>query len=234
LKNAKDVIAWAKSQGFTSTLAARDMHVTITYSRRAINWFSIDGIWTGNELVILPGGPRAVDTIGDGGAVALHFSADELKWRNREMREAGCSWDYPEYQPHLTLTYEGAPADLSKVEPYQGKLVFGPEIFESIDSDWDDSLNEISLSEGDVLQPSIAADPVDQMVADLLASDGWKPLSNQLSAVVKAISDSGSPEELDQALLAALEQSDRDRLVQALARSQFTLRIAAEAGDNAS
>lgn len=234
LKNAKDVIAWAKSQGFTSTLAARDMHVTITYSRRAINWFSIEGIWSNGDIEVLPGGPRAVDKIGDGGAVALHFTSDEFKWRNRQMRDAGCSWDYPEYQPHLTLTYEGAPADLSGVEPYQGKLVFGPEIFEPIDSDWDDSLNEISLAEGVALQVAVAADPVDRMVADLLASEGWKPLSNQLSAVVKAISESNSPEDIDQALIAALEQADRDRLVQALARSQFTLRIGAEAGDDAS
>jgi phage gp29-like protein len=234
LKNAKDVIAWAKSQGFTSTLAARDLHVTITYSRTPVNWFAIHGIWSNGEAVIQPGGARAVDKIGDDGAVALHFTCDEFTWRNREMRDDGCSWDYPEYQPHLTITYDGAPADLSTVEPYLGKLVFGPEIYEHIDTGWDDGLNEITLAADDVVPPIMAPDPVDQMVADLLASDGWKPLSNQLSAIVAAISQSNSPDELDQALLTALAADDRHRLVQALARSQFTLRIAAEVGDNAS
>jgi phage gp29-like protein len=77
-------------------------------------------------------------------------------------------------------------------------------------------------------------DPVDRVVAELLAAEGWKPLSPQLSAVVKAISESESPDALDAALLAALDAADRERFTMALARSQFAVRLAAEAGDNAS
>lgn len=233
LKNAKDVIAWAKSQGFTSTLAARDMHVTVTYSRRAVNWFSIGGLWTHGECEVAPGGPRAVDKLGSDGAVVLHFNSSDLTWRNKEMREAGCSWDYPEYQPHLTLSYNGAPDDLSKVEPYQGKLEFGPEIFEPIDNDWDDELTEISLAETLANPDAAEYDQIDHMVAELLAGNAWKPLSAQLSAVIKAIEASDDPEQFDVALLAALDTADRANMTQAMARAQFTIRLAAEVGDDA-
>jgi hypothetical protein len=46
------------------------------------------------------------------------------------MREAGASWDWPDYQPHISLSK--APVDLSKIEPYRGEIVLGPEIFEEI------------------------------------------------------------------------------------------------------
>jgi hypothetical protein len=233
LKNAKEVIAWAKSQGFTSTLSARDMHVTVTYSRRAVNWFAINGMWSAGTCEIPPGGPRAVDKLGDAGAVVLHFSSGELVWRNKEMREAGCSWDYPEYQPHLTLSYDGAPDDLATVEPYQGKLVFGPEIFEPIDEDWDEGTTEISLAETLADPDAAEYDQVDHMVAELLAGNAWKPLSSQLSAVIRAIEASDDPEQLDVALLEALDPADRANMTQAMARAQFTIRLAAEVGDDA-
>lgn len=233
LKNAKEVIDWAKSQGFASTLSARDLHVTVTYSRRAVNWFAINGLWAAGELEIPPGGPRAVDKIGSKGAVALFFSSGDLTWRNKEMREAGCSSDHPDYQPHITLTYDSAPGDLRQVEPYQGRLVFGPEIFEPIDADMDEERAEISLAETASAPRQETLDPVDRVVADLLAANGWKPLSPQLTAIVNAISESDDRTALDAALIAALDAAEKERLTLAIAQAGFAIRVAAEAGDNA-
>jgi hypothetical protein len=52
------------------------------------------------------------------------------------MVERGASWDYEEYQPHVTITYNGGGIDLHAIEPYRGRLVFGPEIFEEINENW--------------------------------------------------------------------------------------------------
>ncbi|WP_438802171.1 hypothetical protein, partial [Enterobacter hormaechei] len=41
--------------------------------------------------------------------------------------------DYPDYTLHISLTK--ATVDLSKVEPYRGRIVLGPEIFEEIRED---------------------------------------------------------------------------------------------------
>lgn len=145
LTNADEFIAWAKGQGFKSTTPAGDLHVTIAFSRVAVDWMKASESWSGQDgkLTVQPGGARLVEKLGDKGAVVLLFNSSELGWRHEAIRrEAGASWDFPEYQPHVTITYQGGDLDLSKVEPYRGKLVFGPEIFEEINEDWALGLKE--------------------------------------------------------------------------------------------
>lgn len=70
-------------------------------------------------------------------ATVLLFNSSALSWRHQNMISQGASSDYPDYAPHVTISYsvpEGF--DFSKVEPYQGELVFGPEIFAEVDEDW--------------------------------------------------------------------------------------------------
>lgn len=225
LKNAKDIIAWAKAQGFKSMVPARELHVTVAYSKRPVNWFAIGTDWSA-ELTVPEGGPRAVDRLGAEGAVVLHFTSYDLKWRNEEMRDKGASWDFEDYLPHVTLTYDPGEIDLTKVEPYQGKLVFGPEVFEMIEDGWADELTEISFAE--VAAPKL--DIVDQAVAALMETYGWAPLSPGLERIITAIEQAQSSQELDQALLETLDPKDREAATQALARAGFAIRTAAEAG----
>jgi len=130
--NGADILAWAKAQGFESTVPADDLHVTIAYSRQALDWMKVGGDWGSRQdggLTVAPGGARLVEPLGGEGAVVLLFNSSELTWRHMQIREAGASWDYEEYQPHVTITYAAADIDLSKVEPYCGKIELGPEIF---------------------------------------------------------------------------------------------------------
>ena len=142
--NAGEIIAWAKSQGFDTTLPADDMHVTVAYSRKPLDWMKVGESWSGNgkgQLSIAPGGARLIDKFGEG-AVVLLFNSSELAWRHVSIIEAGASWDWPEYQPHITFTYEPGSVDLSKVEPYRGAIELGPEIFEEVVENWQDNLKE--------------------------------------------------------------------------------------------
>ena len=132
VKNGADIIRWAKEQGFETTLEAADLHVTIAYSRTPVDWFKVGESWS-PELKVGAGGPRQMEQFGE--ATVLLFSASELRWRHQEIREAGASWDHPEYQPHITISY-GFKGDLSAVEPYQGEIVLGPELFSEVDEDW--------------------------------------------------------------------------------------------------
>lgn len=145
LLNADELIRWAKSQGFETTMPADDMHVTVAFSRAPVDWIAVGESWSGSErdgsLTITPGGARLIERF-DGGAVVLLFASSELCWRHEEIKRKGASWDWPEYQPHVTLTYEGAPEDLEAIEPYRGKLVFGPEIFEEVSEDWKSRVTE--------------------------------------------------------------------------------------------
>lgn len=131
VKNAADIIVWARGQGFETTLPADAMHVTIAFSRAPVDWMKIGEAWA-SELKIAAGGPRLMERFGD--ATVLLFKASELEWRHEAIREAGASWDHPEYQPHITISY-GFKGDLDTIEPYQGEIVLGPEIFEEVEED---------------------------------------------------------------------------------------------------
>lgn len=142
--NAAEILAWAKAQGFGTTLEADDLHVTIAFSRDPVDWMKAGADWSSREdggLRVQPGGARMLEQF-DGGAVVLLFNSSELSWRHHAIREAGASWDYPDYQPHITITYQPGAVDLSTVEPYRGAIELGPEVFEPLDEDWKQKVRE--------------------------------------------------------------------------------------------
>jgi hypothetical protein len=145
LKNADDVVSWAKAQGFTKTLLPDDMHVTIAFSRTPVDW---NGAPDGFDFETVPpadqqrDGHRGIERLGDKGAVVLRFESPDLLKRWQQFRSVGASWDWSGYKPHVTITYEGADVDLTKVQPYRGKLEFGPERFAEVDEDWTDKVRE--------------------------------------------------------------------------------------------
>ncbi|WP_303638805.1 anti-CBASS protein Acb1 family protein [Stenotrophomonas tuberculopleuritidis] len=133
--NADEIAAWAKEQGIGEL--QHDLHVTVAYSRQAFDWIKAGNAneWSNggkDELAIPEGGPRAVEPLGGMSAVIL-FASAQLCWRHESIIRAGGSHDYPDYTPHISLTK--ATVDLSKVEPYRGRIVLGPEIFEEIRED---------------------------------------------------------------------------------------------------
>lgn len=144
--NAADIVAWAKAQGFDATLPAADMHVTIAFSRTPVDWMKAGADWAGDEngkIKVVPGGARIIEKF-DGGAVVLLFNSSQLAYRHECIKEAGASWDWPEYQPHITITYNAGDVDLSKVEPYRGAIELGPEVFEELDTEWREKINEVT------------------------------------------------------------------------------------------
>jgi phage-related protein (TIGR01555 family) len=146
LLNGAEFIRWAKGQGFETTTPADELHVTIAFSRTPVDWMKMGSAWDGDrdgKLTVKPGGARLVEPLGDKGAVVLLFASSELSWRHEDMKRNGASFDFDEYQPHVTITYEAsANLDLAKVEPYRGELVFGPEIFAEVVEDWEKGVVE--------------------------------------------------------------------------------------------
>jgi hypothetical protein len=147
--NAKEILTWARSQGFGKSgakqLTADDLHVTITFSRTPVDWMKMGSATDfgsyddKGELFVPPGGPRMLERLGpEKDAVVLLFSNSQLCWRHEDMVRNGASWDFPEYQPHITIAYDKPDGgmDISKIEPYRGQIVLGPEIFEEVDEGW--------------------------------------------------------------------------------------------------
>ncbi len=127
--NRSDIVKWATAQGFTDVVP--DLHVTIAYSTQPVDWFEMGESWS-SRIEMAAGGPRQMEGLGDNGEYkALLITASELVWRHKHFIEQGASWSWPEYQPHISIQI-GGDIDLSKVEPYQGKIILGPEIFEEL------------------------------------------------------------------------------------------------------
>lgn len=139
VKNAGAIINWAKSQGFKTTIPASKMHVTVAFSRAAVDWMVMGQAYE-DDVTVSDGGPRLLERFGD--AVVLSFASSALSWRHEEMKNRGASWDHDQYQPHVTISWDAADLDLSKVEPYRGKIVLGPEIFEEVKESWKESITE--------------------------------------------------------------------------------------------
>jgi hypothetical protein len=133
LLNGPALSAWARSRGLIVTVPDEDFHVTIAYSRTPVDW---NGVGLAEPWLEVRGGARSVNLLGFRGYdLVLSFASPELVARWRQICDAGASWNWPGYQPHVTLAYD-LPASslpsaetLAAIEPYAGPLLFGPERF---------------------------------------------------------------------------------------------------------
>jgi len=139
--NPDDIREWAMGQGF---LTVQDgLHVTVIHTRTPMDWIKVgEDFWGDNgKMTIAEGGPRLMERFGD--AIVLQFASSRLTWRHEDIKRMGAETDWPEYQPHITITWampEGM--DLSRVEPYRGKIELGPEVFEEVNDDWKSKVRE--------------------------------------------------------------------------------------------
>lgn len=144
LLNGKAFTDWAKAQGFPTTLF--DLHVTIAFSREPVDWKKFTPAQDNLEI---KGGERSIEALGQNDeAAVLSFESADLVKRWNEFIDGGASWDWPEYQPHITISFKADGVDLDNVTPYDGTLVFGPEEFAEVKEDWKDTAVEKEFDEG--------------------------------------------------------------------------------------
>jgi hypothetical protein len=139
--NAAEITRWAKSQGFETTLPEDDLHVTVAYSRAEVDW---DDIPQSFQTIRIAGSKdRQMKALGEtGDAKVLGFKSRALYKRWSDLREKGASWDFPDYQPHVTISYGATATDLAAIKAYDGEIMLGPEIFAEVDEGWKDKLVE--------------------------------------------------------------------------------------------
>ncbi len=242
LLNTADLLDWAKVQGFASTIAADDLHVTVTYSKTPVDWMKMGGFWgwTGDNgtHLVPPGGPRLVERFGDN-AIVLVFFSGHLEQRHREMRDAGASWDHAGYYPNVTITYDGGHIDLANIDPYRGELRFGPEIFEPIVEDWQVSIREASFAapvgpsvtvDRDVRDTEIEPDDgTDALTDRLIEEAGYRAAKALTDPILGTILTADSAEELTRLLDAA--PGDERGIAQSIENASFAMRLDVEAGE---
>lgn len=219
-KTADKLVAFAKSIGITSPLAASDMHVTELYSKTAVDWFAMAGEgWDSDTLQVQAGGPRFVERFGD--AIVLRFDSPTLRYRHASMRERGASSDHDTYNPHVTLGYGYPDLDLSKVEPFGEELTFGPEIFEAIKPEGFDPATLDFTAEDEAAIERLIAASVSK------ASPLFEAIGNAMRDSLQGVT---TVEGARVAILSAVEQFDPTDLAKALALPLLAERAAASVG----
>lgn len=133
--NAKEILEHYADQGL-DLYEPEELHVTIIYSREAVDWIEMGQAWD-EEITVTGGGPRVMALFGH--HLVLQFAHSGLQWRNRVMQERGASYDFDEYLPHISIAENFVP-ELGQnverdIEPYRGRILLGPEIFEDIKDD---------------------------------------------------------------------------------------------------
>lgn len=144
LVNADELRAWAIKVGFKDVTPAEKMHCTVAYSKKAMHQ---DGIKPHAGQVDIPAeGARSIAQIGREGAMVLRFESDMLQERWRHMIDHGASWDFGhtdgDYLPHVTISYTAQDFDATKLPPFPGKLVLGPEHVQDLKTGWSDTLKK--------------------------------------------------------------------------------------------
>lgn len=130
LLNPDEFIDWAKQVGFKNLLKPEDLHVTLAYSTKKIDWSKIS---PDKSTVKINGGVRKIEAFGeDKKSIVLLFESNHLKKRWQYFLDNGCSWDYPSFKPHVSITYEGTDLKINTIAPYDGQLRFGPEEFDEV------------------------------------------------------------------------------------------------------
>jgi hypothetical protein len=128
LIECEEFYAWVQ-QHFDKSLSIDKFHVTIVHAKTPFAWNALE---PQTDTLVVKGGKRALTPLGDKGTVVLKFASTALHARWQEFCEAGATWDWESYQPHVTITYDGANLDLDRILPYKGTLTFGAEEFEPV------------------------------------------------------------------------------------------------------
>lgn len=109
---------WFISSGFEKSRLEK-LHVTLAYSRQPVSWGSSVFHAKAHELS-LPERQRSCRVF-DGNLVVLVLESIELSSRWEELLQAGASWDFPDFVPHLTLgREEGLVVD--EIQAFSGRL----------------------------------------------------------------------------------------------------------------
>lgn len=130
--NADAIRQWARGQGLKTMLGPEDLHVTVACSRLPVDWADMPQA-DGQGITVEGDRWRYVARLGDDGALVLMMESEALRDRWQSFIDAGASWPFEGYRPHVTLTYQaGYVEDPWMVQPYMGQVILGPEEFQEV------------------------------------------------------------------------------------------------------
>lgn len=144
LLNGADLIRHVKGFGVQTTHPPHEMHTTIAYSRKPVDWGLVSPLRTG--IILLPSMDRKFTVFPGANVLVLELTSAHFNSRHWHYRNyVGCSYDFDDYRPHITIT-NNVPSqeviDNLNANPYTGVLDYGPEMVETIDENREKVIEE--------------------------------------------------------------------------------------------
>ena len=142
--NSEEIHQWFKTQGIESVVSPEDMHITVVYSREPVAW---EKAWEAPEGYTIKSGKRSIEVFGgeNSPTVVMKMEDKYLSDRHNRLRDAGCSHDWPEYHPHVSITKKGLTVPIDSIDPFPGPIYTGPEAYDDIYENYE--MDEKSLNE---------------------------------------------------------------------------------------
>lgn len=110
------------------------LHTTIVYSRVYIPY----KVASGSFEIADKGKLTIFDTQGGARALVFEMESDYLAARHNYAKALGATYDFPDYRPHITLSYDVGP--LSFIGEHQVPIVLDREYAEELNLDWKDTI----------------------------------------------------------------------------------------------
>ena len=112
--NEEDLILYIKDNNIPSTLTKDDIHSTVIYSRKYadISINDIEDLGSAEPLKF-----HIFETQEDKRALVILLKSEYLENRHKDlMKEHNLTYDFKEYLPHITLSYDIGDYDISKLD----------------------------------------------------------------------------------------------------------------------
>ena len=112
--NAEDLMLYIKDNNIPSTLTKDDIHSTVIYSRKYadISINDIEDLGSAEPLKF-----HIFETQEDKRALVILLKSEYLENRHKDlMKEHNLTYDFKEYLPHITLSYDIGDYDISKLD----------------------------------------------------------------------------------------------------------------------
>lgn len=134
--------AYCAAYDIPNPVPAGEMHTTLIYSDKGCLNFEHQEKYDQDIKANFAG----FDMFGeDKNVLVVKLKCPELHDRHNElMDEYDLSYNFDEYRPHITLSYDASGVDISKLDPYHGDLMFVGENANELDTDWEPNDDDAS------------------------------------------------------------------------------------------
>ncbi len=110
-----DLLDFIKKYNIPSTLKAEDFHTTLIYSRKYADIKELDDNMEDSEIIAKPTELHVFETFDKKRALVIKLDCPYLEQRHKYlMQKYDLTYDYEEYIPHITLSYDISDLEIPK------------------------------------------------------------------------------------------------------------------------